>query len=306
MIPLVNAPTIKRESVFSGNGYTIKFSYVMKLYKTPNGIIIEADEVCFQLLNPDWDAYINRDDLYAQMKNDIAARKPVGDLEWLQTQTTLAPVESQEIWAAGVTYLRSKVARMEESKASGGDTFYDKVYEAERPELFFKGTAIRAVGDGGYVRIRKDSTWDVPEPELTLFITSSGKIAAYTIGNDMSSRSIEGENPLYLPQAKVYNHCAGLGPCLYVPEQPISPDTKISLEIYRNNELVFSGDTLISQMKRSHTELVDYLTRELSFPKGVFLMTGTCIVPDFPFTLQSGDEIFITIDSIGTLKNIVA
>ena len=278
----------------------------MRLYKTPDSIIIEAQNACFQLPNPDWDAYINRDDLHAQMKNDIAARKPIGDLQWLSSQTILAPVENQEIWAAGVTYLRSKVARMEESKESGGDTFYDKVYEAERPELFFKGTAIRAVGDGGYVRIRKDSSWDVPEPELTLFITSSGKIAAYTIGNDMSSRSIEGENPLYLPQAKVYNHCAGLGPCLYVPEQPISPDTKISLEIHRNNEVVFSGDTLISQMKRSHTELVEFLTRELSFPKGVFLMTGTCIVPDFPFTLQSGDEIFITIDSIGTLKNIVA
>ena len=278
----------------------------MRLYKTPDSIIIEAQNACFQLPNPDWDAYINRDDLHAQMKNDIAARKPIGDLQWLQAQTILAPVENQEIWAAGVTYLRSKVARMEESKESGGDTFYDKVYEAERPELFFKGTAIRAVGDGGYVRIRKDSSWDVPEPELTLFVTSSGKIAAYTIGNDMSSRSIEGENPLYLPQAKVYNHCAGLGPCLYVPEQPISPDTKISLEIHRNNEVVFSGDTLISQMKRSHTELVEFLTRELSFPKGVFLMTGTCIVPDFPFTLQSGDEIFITIDSIGTLKNIVA
>jgi len=278
----------------------------MRLYKTPDGIIIEADGSCFQLPNPDWDAYINRDDLHEQMQRDIATQKPVGGLEWLASQTILAPVENQEIWAAGVTYLRSKVARMEESKESGGDTFYDKVYEAERPELFFKGTAIRAVGDGGYVRIRKDSTWDVPEPELTLFITSSGKIVGYTIGNDMSSRSIEGENPLYLPQAKVYNHCAGLGPCLYVPEQPISPDTKISLEIYRNDEVVFSGDTLISQMKRSHTELVDYLTRELSFPKGVFLMTGTCIVPDFPFTLQSGDEIFITIDSIGTLKNIVA
>lgn len=278
----------------------------MRLYKTADSIIIEADQACFQLPTQDWDAYINRDDLHAQMKNDIVTRKPVGDLEWLQAQTILAPVESQEIWAAGVTYLRSKVARMEESKESGGDTFYDKVYEAERPELFFKGTALRAVGDGGYVRIRKDSSWDVPEPELTLFVTSSGKIAAYTIGNDMSSRSIEGENPLYLPQAKVYNHCAGLGPCLYVPERPISPDTKISLEIYRNNALVFNGDTLISQMKRSHMELVEYLTRELTFPKGVFLMTGTCIVPDFPFTLQSGDEIFIAIDSIGTLKNIVA
>ncbi|MFN7118020.1 MAG: fumarylacetoacetate hydrolase family protein [Saprospiraceae bacterium] len=278
----------------------------MKLYKTADGIVIVADQACYKLPTQDWDAYINRDDLYEQMKKDIATLKSVGDSEWLEKQTIVAPIESQEIWAAGVTYLRSKVARMEESKESGGDTFYDKVYDAERPELFFKGTAIRAVGDGGYVCIRKDSTWDVPEPELTLFITTSGKIVAYTIGNDMSSRSIEGENPLYLPQAKVYNNSAGLGPCLYVSEKPISPDTKISLEIHRDNALVFSGDTLISQMKRSHKELAEFLLRELSFPKGVFLMTGTCIVPDHPFTLQTGDEILISIDSIGTLKNIVA
>jgi len=278
----------------------------MKLFKTTEGILIESNQECYLLPIQNWDAYINRHDLHQQIKKDIAGLTPVGGLEWLQKQTILPPIESQEIWAAGVTYLRSKVARMEESKESGGDTFYDKVYEAERPELFFKGTAARAVGDGGYVRIRKDSTWDVPEPELTLFITSSGNIAGYTIGNDMSSRSIEGENPLYLPQAKVYDQCAGLGPCLYVPEHPISPDTKISLEIVRNKELVFRGDTLISQMKRSHAELVKFLTRELTFPKGVFLMTGTCIVPDHPFTLQSGDEIFISIDSIGTLKNTVA
>ncbi|MBV6428934.1 MAG: hypothetical protein KIPDCIKN_03471 [Haliscomenobacter sp.] len=278
----------------------------MKLFKTTEGILIESNQECYLLPIQNWDAYINRHDLHQQIKKDIAGLTPVGGLEWLQKQTILPPIESQEIWAAGVTYLRSKVARMEESKESGGDTFYDKVYEAERPELFFKGTAARAVGDGGYVRIRKDSTWDVPEPELTLFITSSGNIAGYTIGNDMSSRSIEGENPLYLPQAKVYDQCAGLGPCLYVPEHPISPDTKISLEIVRNKELVFRGDTLISQMKRSHAELVKFLTRELTFPQGVFLMTGTCIVPDHPFTLQSGDEIFISIDSIGTLKNTVA
>ncbi len=278
----------------------------MKLFKTTDGILIESNQECYLLPTPNWDAYINRNDLYQQIKKDIAGLKPIGGLEWLQNQTILPPIESQEIWAAGVTYLRSKVARMEESKESGGDTFYDKVYEAERPELFFKGTASRTVGDGGHVRIRKDSTWDVPEPELTLFITSSGKIVGYTIGNDMSSRSIEGENPLYLPQAKVYDQCAGLGPCLYVPEHPISPDTKISLEIFRNKELVFHGDTLISQMKRSHAELVEFLTRELTFPKGVFLMTGTCIVPDHPFTLQSGDEILISIDSIGTLKNVVA
>lgn len=278
----------------------------MRLYKTADGMVIEADDVCFQLPTQDWDNYINRDDLYERMKEDIATLKPVGDLEWLQKQTILAPIGSQEVWAAGVTYMRSKEARMEESKGSGGDTFYDKVYAAERPELFFKATASRTVGDGGYVRIRKDSTWDVPEPELTLFITTSGKIVAYTIGNDMSSRSIEGENPLYLPQAKLYDNCAGLGPCLYVSEQPISPDTNITLEIHRNNELIFNGNIQISQMKRTHEELAHYLMRELSFPTGTFLMTGTCIVPDHPFTLQTGDEIFISIDSIGTLKNIVA
>lgn len=278
----------------------------MKLYKTSQGLVLVKGHDCFQLINQDWDTYINREDLYDQMIEDISRLKVIGDLNWLQQQTILAPIGTQEIWAAGVTYLRSKVARMEESKEAGGATFYDKVYDADRPELFFKGTAIRAVGDGAYVHIRKDSDWDVPEPELTLLITSTKKIVGYTIGNDMSSRSIEGENPLYLPQAKVYDNSAGLGPCLYVPQEPIAPNTRISMEIHRNGELVFTGDTLISQMKRSHEELVRYLTQEMTFPMGVFLMTGTCIVPDFPFTLQSRDEIFITIDSIGTLKNIVA
>jgi 2-dehydro-3-deoxy-D-arabinonate dehydratase len=278
----------------------------MKLYKTTAGIVLEAHHSCFHLADQDWDTLINRADLHEHLQQMVQTLEPVGDENWLWKQTLLPPIQNQEIWAAGVTYLRSKMARMEESKESGGDTFYDKVYDAERPEIFFKGTAIRAVGDGGYVYIRKDSTWDVPEPELTLFITTSGKIVAYTIGNDMSSRSIEGENPLYLPQAKVYDHCAGLGPCLYVPEKPISPDTKISLRIERDGEMVFSGETLISQMKRSHEELVEYLTREMTFPQGVFLMTGTCIVPDYPFTLQSGDEILITIESIGMLRNIVA
>lgn len=278
----------------------------MKLYKTTAGFAIEAENNVYLSTFQDWDALINQDDLYEVLKSQIQTLTSVGGVEWLDTQTILAPIKSQEIWAAGVTYLRSKVARMEESKESGGDTFYDKVYDAERPEVFFKGTANRAVGTNGLVNIRKDSTWDVPEPELTLFVTSSGKIVGYTVGNDMSSRSIEGENPLYLPQAKVYDRCAGLGPCLYVSAEPIPADSQISLEIHRKGELIFEGDTLISQMKRTHTELVDYLTRECSFPDGVFLMTGTCIVPDYPFTLQAGDEIFITIDHIGTLKNIVA
>ena len=279
----------------------------MKIYKIEHGIAVESDKNGDFYFFPqtDWDDFVNRDDLYDWLKEHIKTTFSL-DFAWFSAQKVLAPIGNQEIWAAGVTYLRSKVARMEESKESGGDTFYDKVYDAERPEIFFKGTANRAVGTGGFVNIRKDSTWDVPEPELTLFITSNNKIVGYTIGNDMSSRSIEGENPLYLPQAKVYDKCAGLGPCLYVPQNPISLDTKIRLEIHRGDDLVFEGETLISQMKRSHAELVDYLTRECTFPQGVFLMTGTCIVPDYPFTLRGGDVILIWIDGIGVLKNTVA
>ncbi len=279
----------------------------MKVYKLEDGIVVESDQdgLFYFFYHSNWDDFVNRDNLYYWLMEQIKLQQPL-DKTWFSEQKVIAPIQSQEIWAAGVTYLRSKVARMEESKASGGDTFYDKVYDADRPEIFFKGTANRAVGTNGFVNIRKDSTWDVPEPELTLFVTSNNKIVGYTIGNDMSSRSIEGENPLYLPQAKVYDKCAGLGPCLFVPEKPIDPDTKIRLEIHRGGNVVFEGETHISQMKRSHPDLVEYLTRECSFPQGVFLMTGTCIVPDYPFTLQAGDEILIEIDFIGILKNTVS
>jgi 2-dehydro-3-deoxy-D-arabinonate dehydratase len=277
----------------------------MKLYKTDRNILIEANNQIYISEQTDWDTYLNRDDLHQKVKEEISRLKPVGGTEWLQSQKLKAPIGTQEVWAAGVTYLRSKNARMEESQESGGATFYDKVYEAERPELFFKATAQRTVGTSDYVRIRKDSTWDVPEPELALYVTSSGKIVGYTVGNDMSSRSIEGENPLYLPQAKTYDRSAGLGPCVYVSEQPIPPDTRIMMRIYRSGKLEFEGETPISQMKRKHTELVEFLFRECSFPQGVVLMTGTCIVPDHPFTLQSGDEIQIEIDHIGTLINLV-
>ena len=276
----------------------------MKLYRTTAGIAVEAGEDLFLLPEKNWDTCINRDNLHGLLQVEIRDLPPLAG-DWLAAQTILAPIQSQEIWAAGVTYLRSRNARMEESKEAGGDTFYDKVYDAERPEIFFKSTAQRTVGTGGTVRIRKDSTWDVPEPELTLFITTSGRIAGYTIGNDMSSRSIEGENPLYLPQAKMYEGCAALGPCLYVPEKPIAPDAEITLEINRGSEQVFHGNIAISQMKRRHTELVDFLFRECDFPHGCFLMTGTGIVPAHPFTLQSRDEILITISHIGTLRNIV-
>jgi len=179
------------------------------------------------------------------------------------------------------------------------------VYEANRPELCFKATAHRTVGSGEVVRIRKDSQWNVPEPELTLFICSEGTIEGYTIGNDMSSRDIEGENPLYLPQAKSYNGSAAIGPCLYVPGEPIHPDSMIHLEIKRQTALIFSGEISINRMKRKHKELVEYLFRETSFPQGVYLMTGTGIVPPDHFTLKTGDEVRISIENIGTLVNTV-
>jgi 2-dehydro-3-deoxy-D-arabinonate dehydratase len=277
----------------------------MKLYKTTTGIVIEVNHQFYKSKHQDWDIFINRDDLFEAISAEVAGMDYSENIDWFAQKVILAPIQSQEIWAAGVTYLRSRNARMEESKESGGDTFYDKVYDAERPEIFFKATAQRTVGTDDFVRIRKDSTWDVPEPELTLCITSSGKTVGYTIGNDMSSRSIEGENPLYLPQAKSYDKCAGLGPCVYVSAEPISPETIINMKINRNEKTVFDDQVAISQMKRKHQELVDFLYRECSFPSGCFLMTGTCIVPDFPFTLQKNDEILITIDNIGTLRNIV-
>lgn len=217
-----------------------------------------------------------------------------------------APIGHQEVWAAGVTYLRSRTARMEESKGSGGDSFYDKVYHAQRPELFFKGTPHRVAAHLTPVRIRGDSKWNVPEPELTLAINCYGRLFGYTIGNDMSSRDIEGENPLYLPQAKVYDRSTALGPCLFVTDDPLPPATAITIEIRRNHAAVFSGSTQLAQMKRTLAELGEYLFRDNSFPHGTYLLTGTGIVPPDTFTLVSGDEIRITIEPIGTLVNTVA
>ncbi len=265
-----------------------------KIYRVASGIQIENISGKFTIpLKENWDEFINQTNLF-----EICGQQSFTESA---AETTQTPIDSQEIWAAGVTYLRSKVARMEESKESGGDTFYDKVYDAQRPEIFYKGNKLRAVGHNGHVRIRKDSAWNVPEPELTLFINKQHQIAGYLIGNDMSSRDIEGENPLYLPQAKVYDASAGIGPCLLVTEKPLAPETIISMRIYRAKQEVFQGETQISQMKRSHEELREYLTREMSFPQGAYLMTGTCIVPDPPFTLQAHDEIHIQIEPIGTL-----
>lgn len=277
----------------------------MKVYKTETAIVIEHSDHCYLSPKTNWDEFINRDNLYRLLQEELTEATPVGDSSWLSSQKILAPIGSQEVWAAGVTYLRSKTARMEESQESGGATFYDKVYDAERPEIFFKATPQRVVGTNDYVRIRKDSVWDVPEPELTLVINSVGEIVGYTVGNDMSSRSIEGENPLYLPQAKTYDRSAGLGPCILVTETPLPPDTVISMWIERAHNIVFQGSISIDQMKRTHTELVGFLFRECSFPNGCLLMTGTCVVPGNDFTLQSGDLIKITIEHIGTLVNIV-
>lgn len=214
----------------------------------------------------------------------------------------LAPVDRQEIWAAGVTYKRSQIARMEESESAA--SHYDKVYTADRPELFFKATPHRTSGPGQPLRVRSDSSWSVPEPEFTLVINRSGRIVGYTIGNDMSARDIEGENPLYLPQAKFYRQCAGLGPAVLLADQPLQPErTEIQLEIRRGGAVVFTGATSLSQMKRTPEELAAWLCRENEFPDGAFLMTGTGIVPDDSFTLENGDSVSISITGIGTLTN---
>lgn len=276
----------------------------MKLYNTNQGTVIENDGKFFLLENENWDEFVNDANLLQKMKEKIRHSSPSSDLN---LQNLLPPVGSkQELWACGVTYLRSKIGRQEESKDAGGGDFYARVYEADRPEVFFKATPHRIVGSHDKVRIRKDSTWDVPEPELTLVVSSSGKIIGYTIGNDMSSRSIEGENPLYLPQAKTYDACAAVGPCIFVTGEPLKSNTTIRLEINRNARQVFEGSVAISQMKRTPEELVSFVFRECSFPHGCLIMTGTGIVPEHDFTLKSGDEIKISIDGIGTLVNEVA
>jgi 2-dehydro-3-deoxy-D-arabinonate dehydratase len=279
----------------------------MQLYKTGKGNLLLFNGQVYQN-NHDWDTLVNQDDLYAHLISLLPVSDRLTEKAFNETveQYLLPPVGTQELWAAGVTYLRSRDARMEESQQSGGADFYQKVYEAERPELFFKAVPQRMVGHGSEVYIRKDSSWNVPEPELTLFINASGNIQAYTIGNDMSSRSIEGENPLYLPQAKSYEKSAAVGPCLYIPKLPISPETTIGINITRNDTLVFEGSVQINRMKRSLPELAGYLFRECDFAAGVLLMTGTGIVPPDDFTLSVGDVINITIDNIGTLTNTVA
>jgi 2-dehydro-3-deoxy-D-arabinonate dehydratase len=275
----------------------------VKLYRTSQGPYVELDGNYYLVPSASWDTLVTHDDLHNHLRSVTEETEPAVDFSSAEIQ---APVGSQEVWAAGVTYYRSRNARMEESKDAGGGSFYDRVYSADRPELFFKSAPSRVVGAGSAVRIRKDASWSVPEPELTLLINQHGRIIGYTAGNDMSSRDIEGENPLYLPQAKVYNGSCALGPCVLISSDPLPPSTSISLEILRNGSGAFSGTTTLAELKREPVVLVEYLYREISFPFGSFLMTGTGIVPPDTFTLNSGDEIRITIGQIGTLVNMVA
>ncbi|MEM6320321.1 MAG: fumarylacetoacetate hydrolase family protein [Bacteroidota bacterium] len=273
----------------------------MKLYKYKKVAFLLYKKEWYQKAT-DWDELINQQHLFDAIKGDLSNWKKLEHKPHLGSD---APIGNQEVWAAGVTYLKSKEARMEEAKEAGGGDFYNRVYDAERPEIFFKATAARTVGNGDTVYIRRDSTWNVPEPELTLFCSSAGTIEGYSIGNDMSSRSIEGENPLYLPQAKTYERSAGLGPCLLIVKKPLPKTTIIAMDIFRGDKKLYHDKVAISQIKRSFDELVEYLFRECNFPNGCFLMTGTCLVPDDSFTLQVGDEIRIRIEGIGELVNFV-
>lgn len=275
----------------------------MKLYRTAAGCFVEEDSQYYSLSGLTLDSLLAREDLATFLSSRIANQSPSSEIH---ASELLAPIGQQEVWAAGVTYFRSRGARMEEAKDAGGGSFYDRVYSAERPELFFKSTASRTVGTGGKVRIRADAHWSVPEPELTLVVSPGGKITGYTIGNDMSSRDIEGENPLYLPQAKVYNGSCALGPGILVSQGPLPHSTEISIEILRHGRIEFSGSVALTELKRDPKTLVEYLLRDNAFPDGCFLMTGTGIVPPSSFSLASGDRIRITIEPIGTLENEVA
>jgi len=272
----------------------------VRLYRTLSGAVVEHEDNCFHVESLNWDSLLSSDDPGLILREELSADLRI---KGLTDVALLPPMGSQEVWAAGVTYLRSRAARMEESK-SGGD-FYDRVYVAERPELFFKATPNRVVGDHGKVAIRRDASWSVPEPELTLLVSATGKITGYTIGNDMSSRDIEGENPLYLPQAKVYSRSCALGPCILLTPEPLPATASITLAILRRGNCAFSGSTTLESMKRDPKVLVEYLFRDNVFPTGCFLLTGTGIVPPDSFTLQHGDEIRISIDGIGTLTNFV-
>jgi 2-dehydro-3-deoxy-D-arabinonate dehydratase len=270
------------------------------LYRTADGWLVEEAGRFNPLEEKTLDELLAREDLETYLASRLKAGATEGAID---EKKLLAPVGTQEVWAAGVTYLRSRAARMEESKDAGGGDFYDRVYSAERPELFFKALAQKVVGPGAAVGLRSDATWNVPEPELALVISPTGKIVGATIGNDMSSRDIEGQNPLYLPQAKVYNRSCALGPGILITGEALPTETRIAITITRGAETAFAGETTLAQMKRKPQELVEYLYRDQTFAAGTFLLTGTGVVPPDSFTLKKGDMIRIEIDGIGELKN---
>ena len=274
-----------------------------RLFRTTSGVVIEQDGRYHFAPSANWDALLNADDI-GEAVSAAAGRAETVDARAVADDRLLAPLGSQEVWAAGVTYYRSRTARMEESRVAGGGSFYDRVYAAERPELFFKATPHRVVGPSGRVRIRTDSRWSVPEPELALVVNRRGSIVGCTIGNDMSARDIEGENPLYLPQAKVYAACCALGPSILLGRGALSPETAIQLEIRRAGTQVFAGSTDVGMLKRTADELVGFLYRDNEFPQGCVLLTGTGIVPPDEFSLRHGDEISITVSAIGTLRTV--
>ncbi|MBV8630552.1 MAG: fumarylacetoacetate hydrolase family protein [Silvibacterium sp.] len=274
----------------------------MKLYRCQGRMLVE-EKGKYYPVEESLDTLVALEDLYLRLQSIVSSSAPIAPAKALVFE---APIEHQEVWAAGVTYYRSRSARIEESKDAGGGDFYDRVYSAERPELFYKAMAHKVAGPDARVRIRSDAKWSVPEPELALLINARGRIIGYTIGNDMSSRDIEGENPLYLPQAKVYDQSCALGPGILIQPDPMPPSTRIRMEILRSGVAEFSGATTLSEMKRDPPVLVEYLFRDQSFPFGCFLLTGTGIVPPDHFSLRSADEVHISIDGIGTLVNQVA
>ncbi len=274
----------------------------MILYRTADALYVEHESKYYRLFETSLDALIGHDNLHAHLTGHIAKSSPSNDLI---NDRLKAPIEHQEVWASGVTYYSSRRARIAESKDAGGGDFYDRVYTAERPELFFKAVAHKVAGPDSLVKIRRDATWSVPEPELTLLINPRAEIIGYTVGNDMSSRDIEGTNPLYLPQAKVYDRSCALGPGLLIRSDPMPTTTQIKLDILRSNQITFSATTTLAELKRDPKTLVEYLFRDHSFPFGCFLLTGTGIVPPDSLTLASKDEIQITIEGIGTLTNTV-
>ncbi len=276
----------------------------MILYRTTQGWVAEAAGQFNPVEENSLDKLLVREDLIPYLESLLTAGATAAGI--LRAEDLVAPVGTQEVWAAGVTYLRSRAARMAESKDAGGGDFYDRVYAAERPELFFKSQPEKVVGPGAAVGLRSDATWSVPEPELVLVIDPGGRIVGYTIGNDMSSRDIEGQNPLYLPQAKIYNRSCAMGPGILVTREALPDSTRISISIERGGAAAFAGETTLAQMKRKPQELVDYLYRDQTFPAGCFLFTGTGIVPPDSFTLERGDLIRIGIDGIGMLVNEVS